>query len=221
MIRPVLAEIVGSWPSLFSLAQMSAVRRSCQTMARCTACPVARSHTTVVSRWLVMPIAAMSFAFRPAFSSASRQTVDRRGPDVLGLVLDPARGREMLREFLLRGGGDGDVAAEHDGARGRGALIDGQHKGHGVASPGGFWLRKRQSDWGPKVNIRRRRASRRPCESEGPIATGAFIVAKSRLPVSFHSRAQRGMGPSRSQGRARVTSPRSSRRRRPRWSGRS
>ena len=59
---------------------------------------------------------------------------DRRGPDVLGLVLDPARGREMLREFLLRGGGDGNVAAEHDGARGRGALIDGQHKGHGVAS---------------------------------------------------------------------------------------
>ena len=34
---------------------------------------------------------------------------DRRGPDVLGLVLDPARGREMLREFLLRRGGDGNV----------------------------------------------------------------------------------------------------------------
>ena len=73
-MRPVLAEIVGSWPSPFNLAQMSAVRRSCQTMARCTALPVARSHTTVVSRWLVIPIAAMSFAFRPAFSSASRQT---------------------------------------------------------------------------------------------------------------------------------------------------
>ncbi len=73
MIRPVLAEIAGSWPSRFSLAQMSAVRRSCQTMARWIGCPVARSHTTVVSRWLVMPIAAMSLAFRPAFSSASRQ----------------------------------------------------------------------------------------------------------------------------------------------------
>ena len=57
----------------------------------------------------------------------------------------------MLREFLLRRGGDGNVAAEHDGARGRGALIDGQHKGHGVASPGGLWLRKRQSDWEAKV----------------------------------------------------------------------
>ena len=75
MIRPVFLEIAGSWPSLLSFAQMSAVRRSCQTMARWIALPVARSHTTVVSRWLVMPIAAMSFAFRPAFSSASRQVI--------------------------------------------------------------------------------------------------------------------------------------------------
>ena len=73
MIRPVFAVIAGSWPSAFSLAQMSAVRRSCQTMARWTAWPVARSHTTVVSRWLVMPIAAMSFAVTLAFFSASRQ----------------------------------------------------------------------------------------------------------------------------------------------------
>ena len=73
MISPVFAEIAGSWPSAFSLAQMSAVRRSCQTMARWIACPVARSHTTVVSRWLVMPIAAMSFAARPALLNASRQ----------------------------------------------------------------------------------------------------------------------------------------------------
>src|SRR4029079_13642427 len=71
---------------------------------------------------------------------------DRGGPDVLGRVLDPAGGRKMLREFLLRRGGDGDVAAEHDGARGRGALIDGQHKGHGDASPGGF-------GWGEAIRL--------------------------------------------------------------------
>ena len=75
MIRPVFCEINGSRPSAFSLAQMPAVRRSCQTMARCTAWPVVRSHTTVVSRWLVMPIAAMSFAVMPACSIASRQTI--------------------------------------------------------------------------------------------------------------------------------------------------
>ena len=73
MMRPVLAVIAGSWPSLFNCAQISAVRRSCQTMARWIACPVARSHTTVVSRWLVMPMAAMSFAVTLAFFIASRQ----------------------------------------------------------------------------------------------------------------------------------------------------
>src|SRR5437868_15136425 len=45
-------------------------------------------------------------------------------------MLDPAGGRKMLREFLLRAGGDRDVAAEHDGARGCGTLIDGQHERH-------------------------------------------------------------------------------------------
>ena len=80
---------------------MSAVRRSCQTMARCIAWPVARSHTTVVSRWLVMPMAAMSLAVRLGFLQRLAAGGDGRGPDVLGLVLDPARRGKMLREFLL------------------------------------------------------------------------------------------------------------------------
>ena len=61
---------------------------------RCgSAWPVARSQTTVVSRWLVMPMAAMSCAATPAFCSASRQVATRR-PDILRIVLDPAGGRE-------------------------------------------------------------------------------------------------------------------------------
>ena len=36
------------------------MRRSCQTMALAIGSPVLRSHTTVVSRWLVMPMAATS-----------------------------------------------------------------------------------------------------------------------------------------------------------------
>ncbi len=39
---------------------MAAVRRHCQTTASLMARPVARSQTTVVSRWFVMPMAAMS-----------------------------------------------------------------------------------------------------------------------------------------------------------------
>ena len=54
----------------------SAVRRSCQTMARWTAVPVPRSHRTVVSRWLVMPMAAISVAPLPQPPSPA----DRRPP---------------------------------------------------------------------------------------------------------------------------------------------
>jgi hypothetical protein len=50
------------------------VRVSCQTIAFITGSPVLRSHTTVVSRWLVMPSAAMSPSLAPALSTASSTT---------------------------------------------------------------------------------------------------------------------------------------------------
>jgi hypothetical protein len=53
---------------------MLAVRRSCQTMALQIGCPVVRSQTTVVSRWLVIPMAATSAALTFAFVSASAAT---------------------------------------------------------------------------------------------------------------------------------------------------
>ena len=56
--RPVSDRTRGSWPFARSSSQRDAVRRSCQTIARCNGRPVARSHTTV-SRWLVMPMAAI------------------------------------------------------------------------------------------------------------------------------------------------------------------
>ena len=59
---------------VFSSAHIGEVRRSCQTMALCTGLPVARSHTTVVSRWLVMPMPASSLASSLALASAPRQT---------------------------------------------------------------------------------------------------------------------------------------------------
>ena len=43
-----------------SSAQRSAVRRSCQTIARCTGTPVVRFQRSVVSRWFVIPIAVGS-----------------------------------------------------------------------------------------------------------------------------------------------------------------
>jgi hypothetical protein len=55
-----------------SSAQRAAVRRSCHTIALWIAAPVARSHTTTVSRWLVMPIAAIPAAPTLLVSIASR-----------------------------------------------------------------------------------------------------------------------------------------------------
>ena len=52
----------------------SAVRVSCQTSARATGRPVARSHTTVVSRWLAMPIATTCSGAAPARCTASGTT---------------------------------------------------------------------------------------------------------------------------------------------------
>ena len=78
--RPVLRRISGSWPASRSASQRAAVRRSCQTIARCRGRPVRRSHTTTVSRWFVMPIAATvspaarsSDATSPSVSTVTRQ----------------------------------------------------------------------------------------------------------------------------------------------------
>jgi hypothetical protein len=78
MTRPVRAITDGSCPAARRDAQTSWVRRSCQTMAGATGWPLLRSHSTVVSRWLVMPTASMSGSpamFRAADSAAS---VDRQ-----------------------------------------------------------------------------------------------------------------------------------------------
>ena len=57
------------------------MRRHCQTIARWIGALVARSQTVVVSRWLVMPMAATSSPVMPAVFSAwvaARSTVVQR-----------------------------------------------------------------------------------------------------------------------------------------------
>jgi hypothetical protein len=56
--RPVSSDTRGSWPRERRSSQIAAVRRSCQTIARRGAASVRRSHSTAVSRWLVMPTQA-------------------------------------------------------------------------------------------------------------------------------------------------------------------
>ena len=61
-------------PSRENSSTSLSVRVSCHTIAFITGSPVLRSHTTVVSRWLVIPSPAMSSALAPAASSASFMT---------------------------------------------------------------------------------------------------------------------------------------------------
>ena len=121
------------------VAQRRGTDRRCAGPARRWRCgsarPVARSQTSVVSRWLVMPMAAMSAAAIPAFSITARQVRRGGGPQIGRVMLDPARRREMLRKFLLRRGHQPHRAVKQDrAARGR-ALIYGQNMGHGLRRP--------------------------------------------------------------------------------------
>jgi hypothetical protein len=56
-----------------------------------------------------------------------------RRPDVGGIVLDPARPRKDLSEFLLRDRAHTAAAIEHDRARARRALVEGEDAGQTVS----------------------------------------------------------------------------------------
>ena len=81
MTSPVLSRTRCSCPSLLSRAQVSVVRRSCHTIAWWSARPERRSHAAVVSRWFVIPMAAMSRPRSPASRSA-RWTVATAEPQM-------------------------------------------------------------------------------------------------------------------------------------------
>jgi hypothetical protein len=74
MINPVFFCTASPCPAATSSRQNAVVRRSCQTMALWIGFPLVRSHTTVVSRWLVMPTATMSAAAACALSSTAFTT---------------------------------------------------------------------------------------------------------------------------------------------------
>ena len=83
----------GSRPSARRASHRAVVRRSCQTMARWTGRSVARSQSTTVSRWLVIPMPAGCFPGGPKRLATGRE---RRQEEVLGIVLHPAGLRIVL-----------------------------------------------------------------------------------------------------------------------------
>ena len=125
--RPVSSATRGSTPSARSRSQMPVVRRSCQTIAGRGERRVRRSQTTAVSRWSVIPMQVGSIVGAGQRLAAGG---DGRRPDVLGLVLDPARAGEELRELAVAAGQDVALLA-HDqrGHPGR-SCVDRQYR-HG------------------------------------------------------------------------------------------
>ena len=127
-----MARTRGRWPASLSSAQMAAVRRSCQTMARCSGRPVERSKATRVSRWLVMPMAA---TVSPALGQAGAdlgQGGPHGAPDLGGVVLDPAGAGEVLGQLPVGDVGDPGLLVDDQGAHAGRARIDGDDDlGHG------------------------------------------------------------------------------------------
>ena len=107
-----------------SVAQASAVRRSCQTIALWMGLPVARSQTND-SLALVGDADGGDVAGRdPGLGDRLARGRDGGGPDLLRVVLDPAGRRIDLAKFVLRGRDRRERGVEHDRARRRGALVD-------------------------------------------------------------------------------------------------
>jgi hypothetical protein len=77
-----------------SSSTRASVRVSCQTIAGATGIPVRRSHTTVVSRWLAMPIAAIWLASIPPRERARGTTFSTfRQISMASCSTQPGRGK--------------------------------------------------------------------------------------------------------------------------------
>ena len=92
IVRPVRCSSKGRAPLRRSSSQKGAVRRHCHTITGPSGAPVARSHTSTDSRWLLMPTASTEMPGTHArHSSIASSTVRHSGQRVL---LDPSGLRE-------------------------------------------------------------------------------------------------------------------------------
>ena len=142
--------------------QKSVVRRSCQTMARPSGRPLARSQTTTVSRWLVMPTAAI-FRLASGAGDGFTHRPRHRVPDVLGLVLDPAVAGIVLLDLLSGDAEDAKTSsASYTTARELvvpWSMAEKDGRGHGLSAqnPGSGLLANELEGSGRVAGVRGRR----------------------------------------------------------------
>ena len=155
-----------------SSAHRAAVRRSCQTIAGCTGRPLARSHTTVVSRWFVIPIAPSSSAPIPASASAAAAVRRTLSQSSSGIVLDPAR--------------PGIAAARSRGSRARRPAGRRRRRGRSCPSCPGRW--RGASCRYPTRRSHERHVDRgRPARRRAPSRSSGSVprTARQRRPAAF------------------------------------
>ena len=105
------------------------MRRSCQTSARWIGSPVAGSQATTVSRWLVIPIAVELGPLDAGVDDRLDRDAPGHVPDLGGVVLDPARPREVLLELRVGAAGDPPLRVEDEAGGARRPLVDRQDHG--------------------------------------------------------------------------------------------
>ena len=155
------SRISGSTPSAL---QAVADARPCGGPARRWRSPSARrsrrSQTTVVSRWLVMPMAATSrdreLRVAQHLDRGRRSAWSRSPPG----RARPSRGREDLSELALGRFHDAALVVEKDGARARRALVEREDVGHGHLA--GI-LRPSENPPGPCSGSPAADSAREPC----------------------------------------------------------
>ncbi len=76
-----------------------------------------------------------AFGVELGFFQSRARARELRAENFQGVVLDPARLREMLAELLLRQSPRGPALVEHDGAGARGALVEREHVFHSGGAP--------------------------------------------------------------------------------------
>jgi hypothetical protein len=92
------------------------------------ALPVWRSHTTVVSRWFVMPTQATRSASDAGLRQGRRDRLPDGNPDFLDIVLDFAGPGVVVREGNVGFRHDLDALVDQQRRRAGCPLIDGEYE---------------------------------------------------------------------------------------------
>ena len=177
------------------LAQRAAVRRSCQTIAGYTGRPLRRSHTTVVSRWFVIPTAPSSCAPMPASPSAASGGCGDAVPDLLRSCSTHPGSGKCWRDLPVAAPDGPQRFVDDETRRARRALIDAR-----ITCPADESLHEGDVDRVDRPRQRRRASRPAACLERRGIG-GPRLSPKRRPPRCPRTRRRAGVEPSRSSAR--------------------